>query len=172
VCGADGCGGTCAPGCNAGELCTAQGQCEAGNLAPHSGVWHYDEWNPAVNACNTNLVVSNGDGSFQLQDNGDDTFTVTPGDGTDPFPCNVSGMDFSCPQRAWVDVDMSGYGIDAVLQALVAVNGTFSDAEHISNATQDGTVSCTGTACAGAAAYLQTTFPCDITIDFTAHWQM
>jgi hypothetical protein len=170
VCGDDGCGGQCQPGCGAGQTCNAQGQCEGGGDAnPTSGTWLYSEYTASTNDCNSDDLISNGAGTFTLTNNGDSTFTVTPTDGTDPFDCTITGSAFNCPTRAMVDVDMNPT-FDAHITATATVTGTFADDTHMSG-TQNGTADCSGTACAAAATFLQTTFPCNYTISFGASYQ-
>ncbi|MBN2496471.1 MAG: hypothetical protein JXR96_17895 [Deltaproteobacteria bacterium] len=253
VCGDDGCGGQCQPGCDTGETCNAQGQCEAcepdcagkccgddgcgstcpdtcsggetcnpttclcesgptctdgetrcngdvvqtcqndawvdttdcsqtdqtcdngqcvggADADPASGLWEYDEYAASTNNCNSDDLISNGDGTFQLDNHGDGTFTITPSDGTDPFDCTIDGSSFTCPERAMVEYDLHDDGYDALITAVAVVTGTFSDDTHASGQ-QAATADCTGTACALAEAYLQTTFPCTFTIDFSAAHQ-
>jgi hypothetical protein len=44
-----------------------------------------------------------------------------------------------------------------------------SDAQHTAGQ-QIGSASCSGTQCAAAAAYLQTSFPCAFTVAFHGAW--
>ena len=132
-------------------------------IQPQSGTWKYSEYTASTNTCNSKEIISNGDGTFKLTNKGDGTFQVEPNDGTDPFPCNVTGTSFNCPERAAQEVSVRG----ATAKAKVIVTGTFASATSASG-TQKGTVTCTGANCDAAAKLLGITFPCTFNVKFTA----
>lgn len=140
-----------------------------GSLVPRDGLWSYSEFNAIVDQCNSGQLITNGAGNFLLVYNGNRTFTVTPADGSSAFDCTLTGADFTCPDRAAAVEDFTTSGFDAILTLNVAVSGTFSDAETMTGQ-QQGTANCVGTACGGLAGFLGTTFPCSVTVDFTAAW--
>jgi hypothetical protein len=135
--------------------------------APSSGTWFYDEGTATTDTCSLASTGVQGDGNFELADNGNGTFTVTPSDGTDPFTCTLTGRDFTCAERFVWDEDYSGSGFDAVLSVLATAQGTFASETSMSG-TQAATGTCTGTQCALAAAFLGVTFPCSLVVEFTA----
>lgn len=131
--------------------------------APDDGTWLYSETGDTTNTCDFLEDVSNGWGNFHIDHDADGSFTITPGDDTDPFPCTYGGGTFDCPERL-VDEVTSG---SASLDVLVRVEGNVDSATSLSGS-QHGTVDCEGADCATAQQLLMTTFPCEFEVPFTA----
>ena len=133
--------------------------------APTPGAWSYRDFGAAQNSCNSDDVVDNGDGGFRLRDLGADAYRVEPNDGSAPFECTLDGSDLDCPNRANETVQVGGF--DAELVVHVVAKATVVDSETMEG-TQDGDVTCQGTACGTLAAVAGTSFPCAFSVDFTA----
>ena len=167
--GPDGCGSNCPNTCAAGQTCPGPNhdQCVGGTCTVDAGAWIYDDWQEASNACNYQDLVTNGDGTYLVGDVTPSSFMVTPGDGTDAFLCNLAGCAFS-GTRAEITEIPDGFS-DSTLRINVDVDGTLSDATHMSG-TQTGTVTCTGLSCGLIESRLQITFPCVVVVYFAGHW--
>ena len=136
----------------------------AGALGPEDGPWTYADAGASQNDC-AFFDATQGVGDFVVQNHGDGTFTIIPGDETDPFECQMGdGGAFSCPSRFVDSIDEAG--VDAVLEAWVMVEGTTTATEMQGD--QLGEISCEGSDCATAEALLQTSLPCTFVIPFTA----
>jgi hypothetical protein len=137
------------------------------DVDPQDGEWLYQESGGTMNACTFLEEPSNGFGEFELANTGGGAFTIQPNDGTDPFVCSHGGGSFDCDERLSGTYDI-GMGLgEANGSILVAIEGSFSDAEHLS-AEQQGRIECEGADCGTAEGLLGVTFPCAFTIPFTA----
>jgi hypothetical protein len=136
---------------------------DGGDVDPAPGTWTYAEYAASTNTCKIDQIVTNGRGDFKLQNNGDGTLTIDPQDGTKSFTCTLSGSSLTCPERAAADTTTQGI----TAKAKVTVTGTFSDDKSFSG-TQNGSVTCTGAACATVTGLLGITFPCTFTVSFKA----
>jgi hypothetical protein len=137
------------------------------DVEPQDGDWLYQEAGGTTNACTFLEEPSNGFGEFELANTGGGAFTIQPNDGTDPFQCSHGGGSFDCDERLSGTYDI-GMGLgEANGSILVAIEGSFSDAEHLS-AEQQGRIECEGADCGTAEGLLGVTFPCAFTIPFTA----
>jgi hypothetical protein len=133
-----------------------------GDGGPESGQWTYDEYDVTGGDCDVASQL-NSDGGFLLSNHGDGTFTITPGDGTDPFLCTLDGGDFDCPDRA--TESFSDPTLDARLDGQARADGTFSDATHGAGV-QTVDVTCTGADCGTIELALGADFPCTFTASF------
>lgn len=147
-----------ATGCGGGS--------DAEPIEPQPGTW--DKHDEAATADTCHLGVTEGDGSFELTNHGDGTFTVDPRDGYDPFLCTLDGRDFTCPSRlreefplARIDPSLAG-----TASVHVSVTGRFSSPTEASGE-QTAEVSCQGTGCTTLAAHLSTSFPCSYSQAYT-----
>ena len=132
------------------------------NVQPRSGAWGYQETSPVTNGCGSAPVEGEGPGNFALVNHGDGTFTIEPNDGTDPFDCSTALSDFSCPDRAYLDEDVSS---TTTLTGTARAEGTFSDEEN-GTGSQQVTVTCDGPECGALAAGFGTSFPCHMSVSF------
>ncbi len=140
------------------------GDSGAGGDGPGDGLWIYADDGASRNDC-TFFPATQGVGDFAVDNHGDGTFTIAPGDDSDPFDCQMSdGGKFECPER-YVE-SISEPGISANLEALVTVEGTTSNDEM--EGEQLGRIVCDGADCSIAEDFLGTTFPCTFVIPFTA----
>lgn len=137
----------------------------AGNSdGPDSGLWIYADNGASSNTCNFLGRPSQGLGDYNVTNNGDGTFTVEPGDGSDAFECAVqAGGNFDCDER-FVE-SITSPGVRGSLEVLVRVDGT--TAATTMEGEQHGRIECEGDDCAAAEAALGTSFPCEFTIPFT-----
>ena len=135
---------------------------------PRSGEWHYAEWVANRNDCNLDEDYGNGNGSFGIDNHGDGTFTVIPGDGSDPFLCNIDGDSFDCPNRATEEEELDS-DYDATLVGQAVADGMFSTDERGSG-TQTATVDCEGSDCGLAEVALGIDFPCTLEADFVIEY--
>jgi hypothetical protein len=140
----------------------------AGDVEPRSGRWSYDEYSETGGDCGELTDQIDPDGEFDLENNGDGTFTITPADGTGPFECELDGSDFGCPERGAGSASQEG--IDATVSARAQAEGTFSDEEHATG-TQEVTLSCTGSQCGLVEQATGVTLPCTVTADFEVSWE-
>lgn len=100
-----------------------------------------------------------------MENPGDGTFRIIPGDGTDPFECGLtSGGRFECDERYVESITQPG--VDASLDVLVSADGMTTSNDM--DAVQRGRIVCEGAACGAAEALLGTTLPCSFVIPFTA----
>jgi hypothetical protein len=136
------------------------------SATPDSGVWNYSDVKRTTDSCHI-PQLRDPDGNFTLQAGAGGSFTITPGDGTDPFTCSASGGKFSCPDRAAQKEDLTSSGVNAVVVAHATASGDVVSSTKLSGK-QDVQVSCTGTDCSKVAQTAGTTFPCAISITFTA----
>ena len=104
-------------------------------------------------------------GFFRVQNNGDGTLLITPGDGTPAFTCSLSGSSLSCPDRYNDDIPASP--LDAVFHIHATAQGSFSSDTALSGS-QTADVTCDGTQCDMAAAGVGISVPCSYTQNFTA----
>ena len=136
----------------------------AGGGGPEDGAWVYADSGASQNDC-VFFEASQGVGDFTVENHGDGTFTITPGDDTDPFECELgSGDAFECPARFVESVDEPG--VDAALDVSVAISGTTSATSM--EGEQLGSMTCEGADCGLAETVLGTSFPCSFVIPFTA----
>lgn len=136
-------------------------------IEPESGTWSYDDQTPQ--GCgNGAQYLRDGDGMFALRNNGDGSFTVDPQDGGEIFDCTLDGSDYDCPERLSRTYDLEDLGVGEGTASLrVSVRGEF-EASDQATGTQTGRLECSGAGCALAASQLGTTFPCNVSVDFTA----
>lgn len=139
-----------------------------GDADPRSGSWGYAEYAPNRNDCNLDPSYGNGGGRFGLDNHGDGTFTIIPGDGTDPFLCTLDGASFDCPDRATEVEEVDG-GYDATLVGHAVADGVFATDESGSG-TQTATITCAGSDCGLAEAALGVDFPCTLEVDFVIEY--
>lgn len=136
----------------------------AGGEGPQDGAWIYADNGASQNDC-TFLKATQGVGDFSIENHGDGTFTITPGDDTDPFECMMGNGDaFSCPERYVESIEEAGF--NAVLDAFVTVDGTTTSTQM--EGEQLGRLECEGEDCGVAETILGTAFPCSFVIPFTA----
>lgn len=136
----------------------------AGGEGPEDGDWTYADSGASQNDC-VFFDASQGVGDFSVENHGDGTFTITPGDDTDPFECELgSGDAFDCPARFVESIEEAG--VDGSLDVSVAVSGTTSATSM--EGEQLGTITCEGADCGLAETVLGTSFPCSFVIPFTA----
>ena len=133
-----------------------------GSGDPESGQWSYDEYDVSGSGCDVGNQL-NTDGDFALDNHGDGTFTITPGDGTDPFDCTLDDGAFDCPDRA--TGSYSEQGLDATIEGEARAEGTFSS-DTAGSGTQTVDVTCTGSDCSTVEVALGVSFPCTYTADF------
>lgn len=142
--------------------------CAEPEISPATGTWVFVNGEQLVNTCTSDMIdVSSGD--FTLLNNGDGTFTIDPEDGSDAFLCTLEGDGaYTCPMRLQESNKIDG--LDATIEVRVSATGTFSSATA-TKGQQDATVDCTGTACPLAAAAAMVTFPCQISVAYTASFK-
>lgn len=126
---------------------------------PEPGAWLYEETGAATNGCAFLEDPSNGFGTYVIAAVDGGSFTITPGDDTDPFTCTHDGATFQCDERLQEEVDAGG----TTLAVLVSASGDLVSATEMEG-TQDGHVECDGADCAAAEELLGTTFPCEFSI--------
>lgn len=149
-----------------GKTCQNGACVGGGNTMPKAGVWSYSQFQYGTNTCKLE-ALGTGQGGFGISNVADPTFHVIPGDNSQEFDCTVSGSSYTC-HRGEVTQTVPNY--DVTLHGAVDVSGTFTDTEHTSG-TQNGTVTCTGTQCTAAAAYLQISFPCSVVVNYSGNWE-
>jgi hypothetical protein len=133
---------------------------------PQDGQWQYSELGQGTNDCTFVDDPSNGFGIYLVSNGGAGMFTITPGDGTDPFECTQAGGGFDCAERLTGTYDI-GMGIaDATGSILVAIEGVIESPQSMSGE-QQGRIECDGGDCGTAEQYLGVTFPCAFTIPFS-----
>src|SRR5688500_1036745 len=82
------------------------------NSIPGTGERYYADVTEISGTCaGGNEGVSGG---FVIDAATQTSFHVIPGDGTNPFSCNINGASFSCPDRALYEEDLRP-GVDAVV---------------------------------------------------------
>lgn len=136
-----------------------------GGAGPEAGQWVYIDQGATENDCTFLENPSQGAGDFEVENPGDGTFRIVPGDGTDPFECELSeGGSFECDERYVESITQPG--IDASLDVLISADGTTTTDDM--DAVQRGRIVCDGAACGSAEALLGTTLPCRFVIPFTA----
>lgn len=142
--------------------------CGEPEISPASGTWVFVNGEQLMNTCTSDMLdVSSGD--FTLLNNDDGTFTIDPEDGSDAFVCTLDGDGaYTCPKRLQESNKIDG--IDATLEIRVSATGTFSSATA-TRGQQDATVDCTGTACPLAEAAAMITFPCQISVAYSASFK-
>lgn len=139
---------------------------EAGaDVAPDEGFWLYEEIPGGDNACTFIAEPTNGFGEFEIVLTGGQTFTLRPGDSTDPFECAYAGGTITCDERLTGTVEPPGF--DAVGNILVSVEGTLHSEISITG-TQVGHIECVGADCGLAEEALGVAFPCSFTVPFSA----
>jgi hypothetical protein len=150
---------------------TADGTGDTGvDVDPQDGAWLYQETGMTTNDCTFIANPSNGFGMYEVANQGGGMFTITPGDGTDPFTCSRSGGDFNCDERLSGTYDI-GMGLgEATGNILVGIEGVLDSAVHMT-AEQQGRIECEGADCGTAEQVLGVTFPCEFTIPFTGDAQ-
>jgi hypothetical protein len=140
------------------------GNATAGGEGPEDGEWIYADDGASQNDCDF-FEASQGVGDFSVENHGDGTFTITPGDATDAFDCQLGGDGaFECPERFVESVTEPG--VDAALDVSVAIAGTTSATSM--EGEQLGSMTCAGADCGLAEDLLGTSFPCAFVIPFTA----
>jgi hypothetical protein len=125
----------------------------------------YVDQGASENECTFLESLSQGVGDFVVENPGDGTFRIVPGDRTDPFECEMSsGGMFECDERYVESITQPG--IDASLDVLVSADGTTTS--NAMNGAQRGRIVCEGSDCDAAEAFLGATLPCTFVIPFTA----
>jgi hypothetical protein len=135
------------------------------DVAPNEGFWQYEETPGGDNACTFLADPTNGFGQFEIVLTGGQTFTLHPGDSTDPFECSYAGDAITCDERLTDTVETPG--LDAVGNVLVSVEGTINS-EISFTGTQVGRIDCVGADCGLAEETLGVAFPCSFTVPFLA----
>ncbi len=136
-----------------------------GGAGPEAGAWVYIDQGATENDCTFLENPSQGAGDFVVENPGDGTFRIVPGDDTDPFECDLSGGgNFECDERFVESITQPG--VDASLEVLVSADGTTTT--NAMDAVQRGRIVCEGADCGAAEALLGTTLPCSFVIPFTA----
>ncbi|MEZ4381048.1 MAG: hypothetical protein R3A79_06850 [Nannocystaceae bacterium] len=131
---------------------------------PATGTWVFVNGEVLTNTCNFDDAQI-AEGNFSIYNNGNDTFTVDPEDGTDPFLCTMSGADFICPER--LQDTVSAFG--ATVSIRVSADGFF-DSDTFASGRQEANVTCSGDACASSAIF-GVDFPCTVIVNFTATYK-
>lgn len=139
--------------------------CSGGASGPVAGTWAFVNGEVTVQTCGDVIPIEVASGDFTIAVVDDAAFTVDPGDGADPFTCDLDGDDFSCPERLQEKIKVASF--DATLLVHVTAAGAFTS-ERAASGRQDATISCTGEACPQAEFYAKTTFPCEVSAAFTA----
>jgi len=138
---------------------------EGGAAGPEEGPWVYIDQGATENDCTFLENPSQGAGDFVVENPGDGTFRIIPGDDTDPFECELSdGGNFECDERYAESITQAG--VDASLDVLISADGTTTSNEM--DGVQRGRIVCEGAACGAAEALLKTTLPCTFVVPFTA----
>lgn len=83
------------------------------------------------------------------------------GDGTEPVDCDRSGATFTCPSEQ-VASDIQG---TARLSTMLDVTGRLG---KVLEATRSGSTTCQGGDCATIESISEVSYPCSMTLDFTA----
>lgn len=136
-----------------------------GGAGPEAGPWVYIDQGATENDCTFLEDLSQGAGDFVVDNPGDGTFRIVPGDGTDPFECELSaGGSYECDERFVESIAQPG--IDASLDVLISADGTTTS--NSMEGDQQGRIVCEGADCGAAEALLGTTLPCSFVIPFTA----
>ncbi len=135
------------------------------DVTPAEGLWQYEEIPGGTNECTFLEEPSNGFGEFEIVLTGGSSFTLRPGDATDPFTCTYGNGAIDCDERLTDTVEPEGY--DAVGNILVAVEGT-QHSEISITGTQIGHIDCVGSDCDDVAQALGVEFPCSFTVPFSA----
>jgi len=140
-----------------------------GGVDLQSGNWDYSQGEVTLDSCDliTQGVVLQEDGLFGLANHGDGTFTITPNDGTDPFDCVLSGSDFLCDQRWVSELDLSTYGMSGLITVLATTQGSASSGTSMAGS-QDAVANCEGTDCGTVEVAFGVSFPCSLSVTFTA----
>jgi hypothetical protein len=133
-------------------------------IQPTSGTWGYLEGDVVDDTCHYSARPDTGLGTFTLTNPGTGTFTITP-PGETAFNCTLSGSSFTCPDRS--NEDLPGAPYDATVNLHVAAYGSFSSATAASGH-QRLEATCTGTQCAEVGALVGVTFPCGLSVNYTA----
>lgn len=132
---------------------------------PEEGAWIYDE-GAVSDGCRLVEDVSNGGGNFGITNSSSSGFHVVPNDGTEEFDCDLDGNEFTCDERLVEDFSEMGVTINV----RVIASGRLASRTSIVDGQQDATVTCSGSNCDLAASLLTDggSFPCDISVDYTA----
>ena len=131
------------------------------DVQPVAGAWSYSD-TPVSDTCPGDVKTEES-GTFAIDSVTAAGFRIVPGDGTDPFACDLSGGDFNCPDRV-KDVEDLRPSVDAVITVHASATGTFS-----STAAGTGSQNANAT-CAGADCDIQgNVFPCSASVHFTIH---
>ena len=141
------------------------GDGNGGSVSPATGNWHFTAGNITSDTCNYPDPPVDPSGDFHVQNNGDGTLLITPGDGTPAFTCTLSGSSLSCPDRYNDDIDASP--LAAIFHIHASAQGTFSSDTALSGS-QTADVTCDGAQCDMAAAGVGITVPCSYSQNFTA----
>jgi hypothetical protein len=131
---------------------------------PVSGSWVFVNGAVTTNTCNFDDAQIT-EGNFSITNHGNDTFTVDPQDGSDPFLCAMDGADFVCPER--LQDSFSAFGANVSIH--VTASGFF-DSDTFASGRQEANVTCSGAACASSAIF-GVDFPCTVIANFTATFQ-
>lgn len=82
-------------------------------------------------------------------------------DGNDPIDCDRTGNDFTCPEEE-VARDIQG---TARLSTVFDVSGKLG---KVLEGSRSGSITCQGADCATIESISEVTYPCTMTLDFTA----
>ena len=107
---------------------------------PATGTWVFINGDVITNTCNFDDAQI-AEGNFSITNNGNDTFTVDPQDGTDAFLCTMDGADFICPER--LQDSFSAFGATVTIR--VSASGFF-DSDTFASGRQEANVTCSGAA--------------------------
>lgn len=151
----------------AASLTLACAEHEGGpTIEPRSGTWEFVGSDPVNDTCGYPGLYVDPAGDFELDNNGDGTFTVTAGDNV--FECALNGSSFSCPERFTGENDIgAAAGLDAVVIYNISVSGSLSSATAMSGR-QSFRIVCEGADCPAVEATVGVTTPCGWEQSFTA----
>jgi len=133
-------------------------------FAPEEGTWNTYPDPLRDDTCELSETDPEED-TFVLVNNDDGTFTTTNDDIV--HDCTLDKKDFSCDAVLVSETDLTGDGIDAVLQGMADAVGAFSDKVTSSGATTVN-IDCEGTDCSLVESMQSVTFPCSFAWDWTA----
>ena len=107
---------------------------EEDTIEPASGAWDYTSFMEVSNNCGGPIMAEQPPGGLTILNNGDGTFTVTPGDGDDPFDCNISDGDYGCDDVTAIKEPNS----NTMITESGGITGTFSSATAATGASRVG----------------------------------
>lgn len=138
--------------------------CHGSDVDPKSGTWDFVEGEELENSCGSMLDLASEE--FELTANNDGTFTIDTPEVQGPFPCEIDGDEFECPDRLL----RLSIGLDARIEVRSRDVGVFMSTTSASGV-RSADVTCSGTQCQQAAAILGGTVPCARAIAFTVEFK-